>query len=422
MTYHPRMNPRRLACTLAFLCACACTSDSKSSGSAAVELAPGQALPSVANADKLSTGAPELLPELRIDQQAVKLGSKTLLELGPAAALAPSAIEDHQIPAVYEALTAVAGSSKRLLVVGDERVPFATLSPILYTAVYAGFERADVLVKTESGELGVIPVRLRRRAQPHGDDPKQKTLDLRVAIIEHGYLITVGASKEPRGDQRPTIPVDDAGQWDTAELDAKISAFKAEKFVDYDRTMMVLPEPRISLGTIASTLATLRGSNCAELDHPECHFGEILLDLTPVAFTRAMYRAATARPVPNNPPVGKLGNTGLLGMRPRVAHGEPIVDGSVAVADIGRVVRAHRNDLQACYDQGLSKDPELAGDLRITFAIASSGEVTSSTVAESSVANEAVPNCVAEAINGWTFPKPRDGGTVEVSYPFTLEP
>ena len=85
-------------------------------------------------------------------------------------------------------------------------------------------------------------------------------------------------------------------------------------------------------------------------------------------------------------------------------------------------LRAHINEVRLCYNQGLVRDPELSGKVSIQFTIGASGSVASATVADSTLSDENVANCIAKAVKRWTFPKPTGGGVVAVTYPFVLEP
>ncbi len=89
---------------------------------------------------------------------------------------------------------------------------------------------------------------------------------------------------------------------------------------------------------------------------------------------------------------------------------------------IRRIVRAHINEVRHCYNEGLSVDPELAGRVVINFRIPGDGRVDMSAVQSSTLSDESVGSCIATAIKGWKFPKTRGGGSIEVSYPFVLEP
>lgn len=86
---------------------------------------------------------------------------------------------------------------------------------------------------------------------------------------------------------------------------------------------------------------------------------------------------------------------------------------------IRRVIRAHLDEVRACYAEGLARDPALAGRVVIHFTIATSGKVTESRVSESDLGDAAVGQCIAEAALGWRFV---GGAQIAVSYPFVLTP
>lgn len=89
---------------------------------------------------------------------------------------------------------------------------------------------------------------------------------------------------------------------------------------------------------------------------------------------------------------------------------------------IRRIVRNHHNEVRHCYNQGLSKDPNLRGRVAVMFTIGPSGTVPRAAVSESTLADRSVANCVAKSVRRWKFPKPSSGGTAMVTYPFTFNP
>jgi TonB family protein len=131
-----------------------------------------------------------------------------------------------------------------------------------------------------------------------------------------------------------------------------------------------------------------------------------------------------------------LGNTGLIGKSgnpgagfggqgkrvPSVRQDKAKVQGKLDGDIIRRIVRAHINEVRSCYNAGLTMNAELEGRVTIDFVIASTGKVGDSKVAKSTLSDDSVGNCIAKAVKRWTFPKPHDGGEVEVSYPFQLSP
>jgi hypothetical protein len=141
-----------------------------------------------------------------------------------------------------------------------------------------------------------------------------------------------------------------------------------------------------------------------------------------------------------------LGNTGLIGKGggggtgsgygrgsgagfggrgkrvPQVRQAKATIKGTMDKDIIRRIVRAHINEVRYCYNQGLARDPNLKGRVSIQFNIGPTGSVPVAVVAESTVKDSNVSNCIAKAVKRWTFPKPPGGGSAVVTYPFVLEP
>jgi hypothetical protein len=107
---------------------------------------------------------------------------------------------------------------------------------------------------------------------------------------------------------------------------------------------------------------------------------------------------------------------------PTIPMSEPVV-GTMDKDVIRRIVRAHIHEIRDCYNLGLAKDPALAGRIAIEFTIGPDGKVEEAEATDvTGFADPDVPTCIAEAIATWTFPAPRGGGRVNVSYPFNLVP
>ena len=96
--------------------------------------------------------------------------------------------------------------------------------------------------------------------------------------------------------------------------------------------------------------------------------------------------------------------------------------GSLNKEIIRRIIRRHIDEVKACYEQELTKKPDLAGRIMVQFTIAASGQVIASVLQNSTMANARVENCTVQAVRRWEFPKPLGGGIVIVSYPFVLTP
>lgn len=105
---------------------------------------------------------------------------------------------------------------------------------------------------------------------------------------------------------------------------------------------------------------------------------------------------------------------------PKVRQAKSTVTGAMSTSIIRRIVRAHINEVRYCYNEGLAHDPDLEGRVVVQFKIDPEGKVAESEVASSTVPNDAVGTCIAGAVERWKFPRPGDGDTAVVTYPFVL--
>ncbi len=101
-----------------------------------------------------------------------------------------------------------------------------------------------------------------------------------------------------------------------------------------------------------------------------------------------------------------------------LSTGEPILLGALRKDQIDRVIKAHLAQIRYCYQKELNRDPSLEGKVTIRFVIDRRGHVSRATVDSSSLGNAVVEQCVAGRFMGFTFPEPRGGGIVIVTYPF----
>jgi TonB family protein len=128
-----------------------------------------------------------------------------------------------------------------------------------------------------------------------------------------------------------------------------------------------------------------------------------------------------------NPGGGAYGSK-VGGLRNRKASAPEVVPGTAEVRGsldkelIRRIIRRHINEVKYCYEQELTKKPDLGGRIMVQFTIAASGQVIASVLQNSTMGNARVENCTVQAVRRWEFPKPLGGGIVIVSYPFVLTP
>lgn len=82
-------------------------------------------------------------------------------------------------------------------------------------------------------------------------------------------------------------------------------------------------------------------------------------------------------------------------------------------ADNRNLLETKTPEVRACYDQALEADPNLKGDVVISYTIEKkTGKLTNMTVlTDQTTAPENLQNCVMSAVEGLEFPRPdqRDG-------------
>lgn len=88
---------------------------------------------------------------------------------------------------------------------------------------------------------------------------------------------------------------------------------------------------------------------------------------------------------------------------------------------IQRIVRQNHGRFRLCYEQGLTKNPNLEGRVTVRFVIGRDGAVSNAANGGSDLADSGVVQCVVGAYYGLSFPPP-DGGIVTVVYPIAFSP
>jgi hypothetical protein len=98
--------------------------------------------------------------------------------------------------------------------------------------------------------------------------------------------------------------------------------------------------------------------------------------------------------------------------------GNTHVVGGLTADEVGRIIRRHWNEIKYCYEKELTKDPNLAGKVAVSFQIGPIGDVVTAKVGETDLHNNNVEECMLSNVRRWKFPNPRGGGVVDVNYPF----
>jgi hypothetical protein len=116
---------------------------------------------------------------------------------------------------------------------------------------------------------------------------------------------------------------------------------------------------------------------------------------------------------------GKTGDSSMRRHNPAIPkYSFPTdVTGSLDRSIIKRYIKRNEPSIGYCYEKELLARPGIAGTVTIRFLITATGTVQSSA---GEGFDPQVASCVAGVIGRISFPAPKDGGNVAVSYPFTF--
>jgi hypothetical protein len=99
-----------------------------------------------------------------------------------------------------------------------------------------------------------------------------------------------------------------------------------------------------------------------------------------------------------------------------------IEKGRLAPELIQATVRSNFPAIRACYETALQQAPDLTGRVEVRFHIQHDGSVTGAqSTDQSTIADQAMIQCVVAVIQGATFPE-TEGGVVDVVYPIMFSP
>ncbi len=98
----------------------------------------------------------------------------------------------------------------------------------------------------------------------------------------------------------------------------------------------------------------------------------------------------------------------------------PIVMGSLDKSLIDDVIKRNRNRIRYAYERQLRANPSMAGKLTVRFVIGADGNVQSAEIRNSTVGDEKLEKDIERVFERMTFPKPKGGGTVIVTYPLVF--
>jgi TonB family protein len=123
---------------------------------------------------------------------------------------------------------------------------------------------------------------------------------------------------------------------------------------------------------------------------------------------------------------GPGGGGGLgLGVRgkeiTKVVPGKTTVVGGLDKDVIAQVVKRHANEIRFCYEKELQKDPTLGGKVAVQWTIEATGVVGDAALAESTMGNANVEQCILSKVKRWKFPEAQNGGSTVVTFPWVFK-
>jgi biopolymer transport protein ExbD len=304
---------------------------------------------------------------------------------------------------VASEMAAALSTGSRVLVTADAKVPFATMLDLLDDAGEAGRLTLDLVVS--SPEQGITILALKTPPRPES---------------RYFPAMTVEITADGKCSGRSAADVESTpiacGSPDAVWLFAKDVKRKFPRA----ETVIISADPKVPLQQVVDVIAAVQGTlpfalfsrtaahqhHLAGLDESGNLIGADELAVDAVSLMEAVKQH-------------KLEGT-TVEVPSKVEHGKPEVSGGLDSDIIFRIVRAHIKEVQRCHEEGLSKNPSLAGSVSINFVITGEGKVASAAVEENTLDNVVVASCIAKAVKRWIFPKPKGGGNVIVTYPFEL--
>ncbi len=107
--------------------------------------------------------------------------------------------------------------------------------------------------------------------------------------------------------------------------------------------------------------------------------------------------------------------------RGSVELGKPSVSGVVDLAKVTDTVTSRRARIEACYEDGLARSPELGGPLIIRFSLQQDGNVSQAKSGTPSFADSKTADCIVDIFESTAFVAPVGGGAT-VFFPLILTP
>ncbi len=106
---------------------------------------------------------------------------------------------------------------------------------------------------------------------------------------------------------------------------------------------------------------------------------------------------------------------------PGIRAAAATINGRLPPEVIQRIVRQNFGRFRLCFENGLTKNPNLSGRVTVKFIIDRAGAVTMASDGGSELPDTGVVQCVVRGFSNLSFPAP-EGGVVQVAYPIIFSP
>ena len=94
--------------------------------------------------------------------------------------------------------------------------------------------------------------------------------------------------------------------------------------------------------------------------------------------------------------------------------------GELAEDVVRKYVGQQMAKIRWCYQKAFEKNPNLDGELTVSFVVSPTGSVMSAKVVSSTLDDDDLEGCIENKVLTWRFPAPKGGGVVKINYQFAL--
>lgn len=87
-------------------------------------------------------------------------------------------------------------------------------------------------------------------------------------------------------------------------------------------------------------------------------------------------------------------------------------------SNIESVMSSHGSALRSCYTSHVPNNPNLGGEVTLSFTINASGNVTAASTTDNTLHHAGVEGCLTSTVKPLKFAAPNKGGSCTVKWPF----